>query len=139
MNTLIFVVAVGIAVITLLLLVSRRPGKSAKAKRLLKSTGADRVSERSSTQWRAVKISPGLMSCEAASKLTDQVFLSREAPRLPLDDCGEKGCKCKYVHLEDRRSGGDRRIELGDLGAYLPVNQVERRQRSGRRTADMAA
>lgn len=139
MNTLIFVAAVGMAVIALLILASRRSGKSAKAKRILKSTSVDSASDRTSTQWRAVKISPGLMCCQAASELTDQVFLAREAPRLPLDDCGEKDCKCKYVHLEDRRSGGDRRVELGELGAFLPVNQQERRQQSGRRAADLAA
>ena len=139
MNTLIFVVAVGIAVIALLLFASRRPDKRAKAKRIQKSITVDRTAERTSTQWRAVKISPGLMCCQAASGLTDQVFLAREAPRLPLDDCGERSCKCKYVHLEDRRSGGDRRVELGELGAFLPVNQVERRQMIGRRSADLAA
>ena len=139
MNSLIFVVAVGIAVIALLLIAFRRPGKRAKAKRIQKSISADRASERESTQWRAVKISPGLLCCEASAKLADQVFLARESPRLPLDGCTESGCKCKYLHLEDRRSGDDRRVELGELGAFLPVNQIERRQLSGRRATDLAA
>ena len=58
---------------------------------------------------------------------------------MPLDGCTEKDCRCKYVHLDDRRDGGDRRIELGELGAYLPVSQTERRQTSGRRAEDLAA
>jgi hypothetical protein len=71
--------------------------------------------------------------------MSGQVYLSTESPRLPLDGCDETDCRCKYVHMDDRRSGDDRRIELGDLGAFLPTNQVERRKRSGRRASDLAA
>jgi ribosomal protein S1 len=43
------------------------------------------------------------------------------------------------MHLEDRRSGGDRRIELDELSAFLPASEVERRQVGGRRATDMTA
>jgi hypothetical protein len=43
------------------------------------------------------------------------------------------------MHLEDRRSGGDRRIELDELSAFLPASEVERRQLGGRRATDITA
>lgn len=139
MNIMTIVIAVAIVVVAIVWLVSRRSGSGARPKRSQKHQATASLSDRSTTQWRAVKIEPGLISCRAAEKLADQVFLSKESPRLPLEDCSETGCRCKYVHLDDRRSGGDRRIELGDLGAYLPVSQTERRHIGGRRSADLAA
>ena len=139
MNTLFIVIALAILVIAIVLRAATRPGKAARPKRSQLTTSSADRQDRSTTQWRAVKIAPGLMSCGAAGKLAGKVFLSTESPRLPLDGCSEQNCRCKYVHLEDRRDGGDRRIELGDLGAFLPVSQVERRRMSGRRRDDLAA
>lgn len=139
MNTLTIVIAVAVMVIAIALLVSRRSRRDIRPKHLQNASSASSTAGRSSTQWRAVKIAPGLMSCDEVAKLAGQVFLSTESPRLPLDGCDETDCRCKYVHMEDRRSGGDRRVELGDLGDFLPISQTERRQRSGRRSADLAA
>lgn len=139
MSTLMFVVAVGVAVIALLLIASRsRAGKSARARRVQKST-IRQAAERETTRWRAVRIKPGLICCDAASRISEEVFLASESPKLPLEGCSERNCQCKYIHLEDRRSGGDRRVELGELGAFLPANQVERRRRNSRRATDIAA
>ena len=139
MNSLIFVIAMGIAVIALLLLAFRRSDQSRRAKLVRKAKLNKAATNRSTTQWRAVRIAPELICCEAVQKLAGRVFLAQESPHLPLDACTEVDCRCKYVHLKDRRSGGDRRIELGELDAFLPINQVERRQLSGRRTTDLAA
>ena len=138
MNSTFTLIALAIVAVAIVWLVSNRFGKNAAAKRSRKTSAASGPADRSDTQWRAVKIKPGLICCGAAGKLTDKVFLSKESPQLPLDGCTEEDCRCKYVHLEDRRSGGDRRVELGELGAFLPINQTERRQRSGRRSVDLA-
>jgi hypothetical protein len=79
------------------------------------------------------------MSCSAVQELAYTRFLASECPSLPLPDCSQKECQCKYIHLDDRRSGGDRRVELGDLGKFLPVNSTERRHIAGRRVNDLAA
>lgn len=139
MNTLTIVITVAVMAVAIVWLVSRRSSNDARPRHLQKTSSASGAADRSSTQWRAVKIAPGLMSCDTAAKLADQVFLSAESPRLPLDGCGETNCRCKYVHLDDRRDGGDRRVELGELGAFLPISQIERRQRTGRRSEDLAA
>ncbi|MCP4331320.1 MAG: hypothetical protein GY785_01595 [Gammaproteobacteria bacterium] len=139
METLFVLIILAILVVAIVLRVATRPGKRSRLKRTRSKTSSASQGDRSSTQWRAVKIAPGLISCGAAGKLADKVFLSMESPQLPIEGCTEKDCRCKYLHLEDRRDGGDRRIELGDLGAFFPDSQAERRQTTGRRCGDLAA
>ena len=137
MNTTFGVIALAIVAVAIVFLLSRRSGKSTRRNSPARTRSATARAERSTTQWRAVKIAPGLFCCDAVGKLTGQVFLATESPQLPLAGCDEKDCRCKYIHLEDRRSGGDRRLELGELGAFLPASQTERRQVGGRRATDM--
>ncbi len=139
MNTVVIAIFVAIFAAAVVLVITNLAARSGRQKKAAKSRSNDRTARENGTQWRAVRISPGLISCKGAAEFADQVFLARSAPRLPLDDCAEKECRCKYIHLDDRRSGGDRRVELGDLGAFLPASQVERRQSNGRRVADLAA
>jgi hypothetical protein len=137
MDVFLVVIAVAVAVIASYILLSRflsREPVTARAGRTSVATGK---TDNSSTQWRAVKVSPGLICCDAVSEVSEQVFLSRLAPSLPLDECSVGDCRCKYIHLEDRRSGGDRRAALGELEAYLPFNQEDRRSSTGRRVADL--
>ncbi len=90
------------------------------------------------TRWRSVKIRPGLIACERVDSLNGQVFLSRDAPELPLANCTEADCHCHYVFLDDRRSGIDRRANLDRLGEFLSISERDRRRSSGRRTGDLA-
>ena len=112
-----------------------------RARRVRKKAAGSSAPNRDaeSAKWRSVKIAPGLMSCDYANILAGKVFLAREAPPLPLANCGETECRCKYIHLQDRRSGGDRRVEVGELTDYLPFNQTERRRLISRRSTDLAA
>ena len=139
MSNLFVAVILAILVVVIVLRVATRPGKRVRPKRSQSTISSACQRDRLSTQWRAVKIAPGLICCGAAEKLAGKVYLSRESPQLPMDGCIEKNCRCKYVHLDDRRDGSDRRIKLGELGAFVPVSQVERRKISGRRSADLAA
>lgn len=138
MNTVVIAIFVAIFAAAAVLVVTNLAAKGNSRKKASKSLSSERTPGEDASRWRAVKIVPGLMSCKAAAEYTDQVFLARSAPRLPLADCTENNCRCKYIHLDDRRSGGDRRVELGDLGAFLPASQVERRHSKGRRVADLA-
>ena len=78
----------------------------------------------------SVAIKPGNPCCDAAQKLRGKRFLSRDAPPLPLRDCGAEKCACTYQHFDDRRSGIDRRR----VGSH-PAN--ERRGSRGRREDDL--
>ena len=139
MNDTYSVIALAIVAVAIVFLLSRRSVKSARSKRSKRTLSTAGRKERSSTQWRAVKIVPDLFCCDAVGELSGQVYLSTESPRLPLEGCSEKDCRCRYMHLEDRRSGGDRRIELDELSAFLPASQSERRRVGGRRATDMTA
>ncbi len=100
-------------------------------------TSTARKTRSEDTKWRSVRIRPGLISCDRVADLTGKVFLSQEAPTLPLENCTETECRCHYIFLDDRRSGTDRRIELGKLDQFFPTYEGERRQVRGRRLADL--
>jgi len=88
---------------------------------------------------RLVKIDPGSTSCVGARKMIDQIFLTKEAPDLPLGQCSEDKCLCKYTFLDDRRSLGHRRETHEYLGGFVRNHETDRRQYSGRRTTDILA
>jgi hypothetical protein len=67
------------------------------------STQTPRDAVRLSNPWHSVAIQPGPKRCKAAGRLLGHRFLSREAPGLPLADCDETACTCRYRHHDDRR------------------------------------
>ena len=76
---------------------------------------------------------PGASACEAAQRMRDKRFLTREAPRLPLKDCDHQDkCQCKYQHLPDRR-GEPRRGTDSSYGAAPKAATPERRRPGERR------
>jgi len=102
-----------------------------------KAGKAHAIPERSSdTRWRAVEIQPGLMCCESASNIANEIFLASEAPAFPLDNCSQKVCRCKYKFHEDRRSGEDRRDESITLSSVTQGYEEDRRHLIGRRASD---
>ena len=141
MDGLLVVIVLTIIVIGGLFLVSNLFNFSSKDKtKADKAESVEAESEtRETTRWRSVKISPGTNRCEYASILSGKVFLLSEAPPLPLVNCGEANCSCRYIHLDDRRSGADRRTGPIDPG-YQPASaSSDRRRRGGRRAADVVA
>ena len=87
--------------------------------------------------FRAVEIRPGSNACEAARELQGEIFLSRDAPLTPLQDCTAQKCNCKYVHYEDRRQEFDRRdpLEAG-WRTREALGETNRRSRRPRRKSD---
>jgi hypothetical protein len=88
---------------------------------------------------RLVKIKLGSASCVVARKMTDKVYLAREAPVIPLDQCPEEKCLCKYLFFDDRRGDRHRRAAHEYLGGFIKNHATDRRQYSGRRTTDILA
>jgi hypothetical protein len=78
--------------------------------------------------YKAVVIVAAEEACAAAGQLRGKRFLSRNAPRLPLQECTRQDqCECKYRHLGDRR-GPPRRA--GDEGSYMrPIKKIVNEQR----------
>lgn len=92
--------------------------------------------------YAAVKIRPiKHQACDAAYEAACRIFLAREAPTLPLRDCGMPNqCRCSYVHYKDRRQGRRRSVNIQTQGLQLEDYPVEREQRDtrkrGRRKTD---
>jgi hypothetical protein len=87
------------------------------------------------SRFRAVRIVPAANACAAARRSAQQRVLLTAAPRLPLEDCDRiMGCRCRFKHYSDRRSGDDRRTMFAPLGGDAvngPLNRrsgVERRR-----------
>ena len=59
-------------------------------------------------RYHCVQLVPGPNACDAIKELTNQKYLSDDAPFLPLEGCNQARCRCIYSHLNDRREG-DRR------------------------------
>jgi hypothetical protein len=78
-------------------------------------------------------VTPG-HACDAANALKGQRYLSKEAPRLPLQSCpSPEYCRCTYRHYADRRIGPRRASDRGELRT-VPIG--ERRSNRGRRASD---
>ena len=140
MSSILFAGAIICVLIAIVMLVFK-PYDYGKSVKHFKKIGSneDTTDTSTDTRWRSVKIRPGLMACTSVTTISSQIFLSRDAPPLPLEGCVDKGCNCHYIFLDDRRGGGDRRIDLGRLGDFFPDYEHERRQIQGRRLADLAA
>ena len=86
--------------------------------------------------FHAVTIAAGPRACEAARRLRNQRFLSRDAPPLPLKDCSCSNCECRYEHHDDRRQLGRRARDLGvSIDGYTEDEKRGGNQR-GRRKSD---
>jgi hypothetical protein len=84
----------------------------------------------------AVSVVPGSRCCEPARQLRGKRFLSREAPQLPLQDCGRADCACRYEHHQDRRSGPRRLRDMGvAVDGWIEVDKRSGGKR-GRRKSD---
>jgi hypothetical protein len=63
--------------------------------------------------WKAVEVISGSRQCTASKLLKGKRFLNAEAPKLPLSECTEVHCTCRYRHFADRRVGPRRAAESG--------------------------
>jgi hypothetical protein len=98
--------------------------------------GRQSVAQRS-TPWHAVSVVTGRWCCEAARGQLGTRYLSREAPRLPLDACNSpESCSCMYRHHADRRAPTPRRKDdvMGVRRTTTTAN--DRRSLRGRRAED---
>ena len=90
-------------------------------------------SSSSTTRWKAVKVKTGLMCCKSAERIRGKVFLTAEAPVFPLKDCKVKGCECRYIHMNDRREGDDRRESTEFITDLYNLHGKDRRKINDRR------
>jgi hypothetical protein len=93
--------------------------------------------------YRATSIVIGDRACEAVKAIGNKRFLDsdRDVPGLPLADCTNSQCECKYAHHDDRRESGEDRRHPSALRSQLydRSGQANRREKKrGRRKSDWA-
>ncbi len=86
--------------------------------------------------FHAVSIKLGPNACEPAQSMDGKRFLSGAAPKLPLPNCNNLECKCRFVHHKDRRESEDRRSPFGQsIASTTGTHPKEQRQGEDRRGA----
>jgi hypothetical protein len=86
-------------------------------------------------KFHAVTIVPGRRACAEARGMRDKRFLSRDAPPLPLKNCGSEECECRYEHHVDRRKNGRRAHDLGvSIDGYDGADKRQKSKRGRRQT-----
>jgi len=90
-------------------------------------------------QYPAVEVIPDTDNCCAASKaIAGRRLLREEAPTLPLKNCDQQICGCRYWHLNDRRTRARRDRDIGiGLMSEMFYKDCRRSRFSGRREQDV--
>ena len=88
----------------------------------------------------AAVIQPGLMCCKAVEQMKGKRILEKDAPSLPLADCDQEKCQCRFRYYNDRRSDDDRRHPFGEATIMEKQGlENDRRQRPDRRKSKKPA
>ncbi len=138
LNTIIFMIAI-LALLAAMISLLFKPyeyGASVQHFRQFSDRESNESADSADTRYRSVQVRPGLIACDRVATISGELFLSREAPELPLPNCTEKTCNCHYVFQDDRRSGLVRRAEMARLRKKL-LPEFDRRRSPGRRAGDL--
>ncbi|MEJ2604445.1 MAG: hypothetical protein P8172_14360 [Gammaproteobacteria bacterium] len=89
-------------------------------------------------RFHGVEVIPGAsVCCDGAREIAGKRFLTDEAPILPLTDCDQPECSCRYQHYTDRRTDDRRDTDVGiGFAADLYRQQCRRGKSRGRRRSD---
>ena len=68
--------------------------------------------------------------CDAVRALAGQRLLARDAPMLPLRECDQTACGCRYQRFPDRRTDVRRDTDLG-LGTASAILRQAGKSRRG--------
>jgi len=66
--------------------------------------------------------------CHAIRKYEGKRLLSNEAPTLPLPDCDQSNCSCRFEHFDDRRDAGNRRDRVVAIGRMASSDSSRERR-----------
>jgi len=106
---------------------------------LAKLNGNSRTATRTTKiKYRGVQVIVNKTDCcQAALAIADKRCLIDQIPKLPLNDCGAKNCRCTYERFDDRRTDSRRASDLGyDMASQLREEDNRSNTSSGRRSND---
>lgn len=140
-NAYLVIGLVGVLLLVLILRSGLRKPHREQTSRLSRASQAKKPAA-PQNPFRATSIVAGPNACEAVMRLSEKRFLAsaKEVPQLPLPDCDQSKCTCKYAHHADRREerNDDRRGPPGlrtELHKHLDKEE-RRRKKRGRRASD---
>lgn len=135
--------AILLLVVATLMLFGLSTLKSRKKQRKYRSKTTSYTAEKvpiiQEHRFHSVSIVSNGSGCEKVNALSGKRFLSKEAPELPMEECTQASCQCRYQHHQDRRQvGHDRRVDYGVTrelyGAFGEQNRRDNPR--GRRVTD---
>jgi hypothetical protein len=128
-----FGTTLGIVSPWLYLRIKNRPRSSAPP-RPTQRTKTPKSGTKTTGRYAGVSLWPCLEACPAAWKLQGERFLAGQKPALPLADCDQAACDCRFREHDDRRADDDRRDNWGRFGGFSPqYGKSERRTGPNRR------
>jgi len=89
-------------------------------------------------EFRGVEVIPDANACcKAVGALAGRRLLAGEAPQLPMPDCDQATCECRFQQYSDRRTDLRRDADAG-IGSMADqfVTENARVDRPGRRAVD---
>ena len=90
------------------------------------------------SEFRGVEVIPDANACCTAAKaLSGRRLLADEAPQLPMPDCDQASCQCRFQQYSDRRTDLRRDADAG-IGTMADsfVTKNARVEGPSRRSAD---
>jgi hypothetical protein len=116
---------------------SRPPSTSLKQlfSRFRSKRTANAVLPQSARPFQAISIFRGVRACALANQMSEQRFLAKDVPSLPLPGCMmPESCECVYLKHRDRR--GPQRRTMDFSASQRVYTGKERRALKGRRATD---
>ena len=106
-------------------------------KRTVSAEPAESAPIQTRPQYPGVEVMPGSRNCCAAVKMiAGRRLLADEAPHLPLANCDQPSCRCRYQQYDDRRTDARRDVDIGIRSMADLYNDSGRSSKPGRRVKD---
>ena len=91
-----------------------------------------------SNPYACVEIKTRMDHCNAVEAYLGKRMLTEEAPWLPLSECDNDNCRCKFLRFDDRRADQRRDADIG-ISRRDYVGEDRRASIRGRRSSDLTA
>jgi hypothetical protein len=92
------------------------------------SADTSRRVDASTSAFHAVSINMDASPCPAIREYEGRRLLSNEAPMLPLPDCDQRHCNCRFEHYKDRRTGKNRRDDVVTIARISSGESIQERR-----------
>ena len=112
--------------------------QSGQAANKSRGQGEHKASKQKTNPYACVEIKMRMDHCDAVEAYAGQRLLTGEAPWLPLSDCDNAKCRCKFIRYDDRRADQRRDVDIG-ISRREFTGEDRRSTPRGRRTSDLTA